>query len=73
MLGTMPSLLDNIRSAIAGPRGARPVCMACGRVVSPRDESLRVQGGSVVHRSCATYQLRRRRTGQERLGYPRRR
>jgi hypothetical protein len=49
----------------------KPVCFACGRGISPHDSRIRVRGGTVVHRSCATYQLRRRRTGLERLGYPR--
>jgi hypothetical protein len=49
----------------------KPVCFACGRRISPRESRLRVRGGTVVHRACATYQLRRRRTGVERLGYPR--
>jgi hypothetical protein len=46
----------------------KPVCFACGRHISPRESRLRVRGGTVVHRACATYQLRRRRTGVERLG-----
>jgi hypothetical protein len=51
----------------------KPICMACGRRITPRDPRIRVRGGTVVHRACATYQLRRRRTGSERLGYPRKR
>ncbi len=67
----MVPLIDNVRSALRGPTAGQPVCMACGRRVGPSDERLRVRGGSVVHRACATYQQRRRRTGGERLGYPR--
>jgi adenine-specific DNA methylase len=64
----MPPLLDNIRRAMARPRGGRPTCVVCGRSISPRDERLRLRGGTVVHRSCATYDMRRRRVGAARLG-----
>jgi hypothetical protein len=68
----MPTLLDNVRSALATPRpGGRPVCLVCGRAVTPRDDRMRLRGGAVVHRACATYDMRRRRTGAGRLGYPR--
>ena len=30
----------------------------------------RLRGGTIVHRDCATYDMRRRRVGAERLGYP---
>jgi hypothetical protein len=53
----MAALIDNIRIAMPGPRG-RPVCFACGRGISPRDEQVRVRGGSLVHRSCGTYRRR---------------
>ena len=66
----MVPLLDNIRSAMAAPRGGRPVCLVCGDSVSPRDERMRLRGGTVVHRRCATYDMRRRRVGAARLGYP---
>jgi hypothetical protein len=67
----MPPLIDNIRSAMSKPRGGRPLCLMCGRAVAPRDESMRLRGGTLVHRACATYDMRRRRTGTARLGYPR--
>jgi hypothetical protein len=67
----MLPLLDGIRDALSAPRGGRPVCMVCGRSVSPREEQLRLRGGTVVHRACATYEMRRRRVGSGRLGYPR--
>jgi hypothetical protein len=56
---------------MAGPRGGHPMCLVCGRPVAPRQEQLRLRGGVVVHRACATYDMRRRRVGDARLGYPR--
>jgi hypothetical protein len=67
----MVPLIDSIRSAMSSPRGGRPVCLVCGRAVSARDDQMRLRGGAMVHRACATYDMRRRRTGQSRLGYPR--
>jgi hypothetical protein len=66
----MVDLVDSIRKAIAAPRGGRPVCLVCGRGLGNKDERLRLRGGAFVHRGCATYDMRRRRTGSERLGYP---
>jgi hypothetical protein len=66
----MPPLIDNIRTAMRGRRGARPTCLVCGRSIAPHDERLRLRGGTAVHRACATYEMRRRRTGPSRLGYP---
>jgi hypothetical protein len=66
----MVPLLDNIRHAMRPARG-RPVCMVCGRSIASHDAHLRLRGGTLVHRSCATYDMRRRRTGDDRLGYPR--
>ena len=57
----MAPLLENIRSAISSPRGGRPVCLVCGRGVSSAEESMKLRGGAVVHRGCATYDARRRR------------
>jgi hypothetical protein len=67
----MVPLLDNIRNAMTHPRGGRPVCMVCGRGISGNDRHMRLRGGALVHRSCATYDMRRLRTGDDRLGYPR--
>jgi hypothetical protein len=66
----MVPLIDNIRQAMRSPRGGRPVCLVCGRTVSETDQ-MRLRGGAFVHRTCATYDMRRRRTGEGRLGYPR--
>ena len=49
----MSTLLDSIRSAISTPRGGRPVCLVCGRAMSPSDESLKLRGGALVHRAVA--------------------
>ena len=67
----MPTLLDNVRHALTSGSLGRPVCLVCGRAVAPRDDRMRLRGGVVVHRACATYDMRRRRTGRGRLGYPR--
>jgi hypothetical protein len=54
-------LLENIRTAMTSPRGGRPVRLVCGRGVSAADESLKLRGGAVVHRRCATYDTHKRR------------
>jgi hypothetical protein len=59
-LGGMSHLVDNIRTAIASPRGGRQVCLACGRRISASDQPLRLRGGAVVHRACGTYDVSRR-------------
>jgi hypothetical protein len=46
---------------MSSPRGGRPVCLVCGRGVSAAEESLKLRGGAVVHRRCATYDTHRRR------------
>jgi hypothetical protein len=45
-------------------------CIACGKRISGREQAVRLRGTVRVHRRCATYQLRRRRYGPERLGFP---
>ena len=67
-LGYVTPLLENIRTAMSSPRGGRPVCLVCGRGVSPAEQSMKLRGGAVVHRDCATYDTRRHRTDpQQRL------
>jgi hypothetical protein len=66
----MPPLIDSILAAMAGRREAGPACLVCGRLVRPREDRLRLRGGTIVHRACATYEMRRRRVGSGRLGYP---
>jgi hypothetical protein len=67
----MAPLLDSIISVMGSPRGRRPVCLVCGRGIRPGEELMRLRGETLVHRRCATYEMRRRPTGAERLGYPR--
>ncbi len=67
----MSSLIDSIRSVMNSPRGGSPICLVCRRRVVGDDERMRLRGGAVVHRACATYDMRRRRTGNQRLGHPR--
>jgi hypothetical protein len=57
----MVDLVEGIRRAMSSPRGGRPVCIVCGRGVSQKDERMRLRGGQLVHRGCATYDVRRRR------------
>ena len=67
----MAQLLDSIISVMGSPRGRRSICLVCGRSITEGQELMRLRGESVVHRRCATYEMRRRREGTERLGYPR--
>jgi hypothetical protein len=60
-LGWVAALLENIRNAMSSPRGGRPVCLVCGRGISAAEESMKLRGGAVVHRDCATHDVRRRR------------
>jgi hypothetical protein len=52
------SLIDMVRETMSSPRGGRPVCFVCKRAVSRNDDQLRLRGGVVVHKSCATYRQR---------------
>jgi hypothetical protein len=45
-------------------------CLVCGKRIGQRDDALRLRGNTRVHKRCATYDVRRRRYGSERLGYP---
>jgi hypothetical protein len=67
----MAPLLDSIISVMGSPRGRRPICLVCGRSITSGQELMRLRGETVVHRRCATCDMRRRREGVERLGYPR--
>jgi hypothetical protein len=67
----MAPLLESITSVMGSPRGRRPVCLVCGRGIAPEEELIRLRGETLVHRRCATYEMRRRPTGAERLGDPR--
>jgi hypothetical protein len=60
----MAPLIENVRSVmVARQRAERPLCFACGRTIAPGEERLRVHGGRVVHRDCATYSTGKRRAG----------
>jgi hypothetical protein len=67
----MAPLLESIISVMGSPRGRRPVCLVCGRGIGPGEDLIRMRGETLVHRRCATYEMRRRPTGADRLGYPR--
>jgi ribosomal protein L24E len=59
----MAPLIENVRSVmVARQRAERPMCFACGRTIAPGEQRLRVRGGSVVHRACATYEKRNPRS-----------
>ena len=62
-------LMDNVRRAMAAPRGGRPVCLVCGRGVATPDDRLRLRGGAFVHRGCATYDVKSRSGSAERARY----
>jgi hypothetical protein len=51
----MPIFPLTIRRSRPAPVGR---CMVCGRTVTEADERLRLRG-THVHRSCATYRMRR--------------
>jgi hypothetical protein len=64
-------MLDTVRSVMTSSRPGGSNCLVCHRKVADDDLRVRLRGGALVHRECATYDMRRRRTGSERLGYPR--
>lgn len=64
--------LGGVASAVRAVATPGPVCLSCGRRIPAGEAAIRIRGGSVVHRRCATYSIRRRATGADRLGYPRR-
>ena len=61
ILWVVIDLMDNVRRAMAAPRGGRPVCLVCSRAVTDKDERVRLRGGAFVHRRCGTYDVRGRR------------
>jgi hypothetical protein len=60
-----------VRSLRERSSGTRQSCLVCGGRIEPREDRVWVRGDLHVHRRCATYSMRRRRTGVGRLGYPR--
>jgi hypothetical protein len=51
-------------------RGSAPTCFVCRGRIEPSDERLRLRGDTVVHRDCATYRVRTRRSAGSRVGFP---
>ncbi len=51
-------------------RGSAPTCFVCRERIMPSEERLRMRGETVVHRRCATYRVRTRRSPDSRLGFP---
>ena len=45
-------------------------CFVCRGPILPSDERLRLRGETLVHRRCATYRLRTRRSDRTRPGFP---
>lgn len=51
-------MIDTVRSVMSAPRGSGEACLVCGRRVAEGDPRVRLRGGTVVHRDCATYERR---------------
>jgi hypothetical protein len=68
----MAPLMTNVLDLIRSGRG-RPRCLVCGKHVGDDEPQVRLRHDERAHRGCATYSMRRRRKGAERLGHPRRR
>jgi len=60
----MPSLIDSVLAAtrLRKSRNELGFCAVCGDTVSKRDPVTRLRGGDLVHRDCATYRIRERRS-----------
>jgi hypothetical protein len=65
----MAPLLSNVLELIRAGRGGQR-CLVCGKHVSEDEPQVRLRHDDRVHRGCATYSMRRRRHGSERLGHP---
>ena len=66
----MPMVVDQVRSLVQQVAPGGPRCLVCGRVVRAGEPEVRLRGNGHVHRGCATYKMRRRPEGRDRLGYP---
>jgi hypothetical protein len=64
-----PPILDLVRRGLRPPLLPGVTCMVCRGRVSASEPQVRLRGGPVVHRRCATYSMRRPRGGAERLGF----
>jgi hypothetical protein len=60
--------LERVRGLLR--QDSAPTCFVCRRPILPPEERLRLRGETVVHRRCATYRLRTRRSADSRLGFP---
>ncbi len=65
------AVADNVIRAIRPPARGRTVCLVCRHVVSEHEQHVRLRGNGYVHRCCATYEMRLRPVGADRLGTPR--
>ena len=65
------AVADNVIRAIRAPVRGRTVCLVCRDVVSEQEQHIRLRGNGYVHRHCATYEMRLRPVGPDRLGTPR--
>jgi hypothetical protein len=63
-----PPILELVRRGLRRQAAPGVACMVCLGRVSESEPQMRLRGGAVVHRRCATYSMRRPRTGSERLG-----
>jgi hypothetical protein len=52
-------------------RAGTDTCFVCHGPILPSEERLRLRGETIVHRRCATYRVRTRRSPGSRLGFPR--
>ncbi|MEX2252836.1 MAG: hypothetical protein WD649_01680 [Thermoleophilaceae bacterium] len=60
------SVIRTIRSPVRG----RMVCLVCHGVVAEGEQHVRLRGNGYVHRECATYEMRLKPVGTDRLGTP---
>jgi hypothetical protein len=51
-------------------QGTAGTCFVCRGTILPSDERLRLRGDTLVHRRCATYRIRTRRSTGSRIGFP---
>jgi hypothetical protein len=66
------NLLDAGLAPVRRLMGRTPTgtCFVCHRPILPSEERMRLRGDTVVHRRCATYRMRARRSSGSRIGFP---
>jgi hypothetical protein len=59
----MPTLIDTVLGTmrLRNLKSELGFCAVCGDTVREKDPVLRLRGGELVHRECATYRVRERR------------